>query len=57
MFWIGTSGSRKSSSDGGEGLGDESWVSMRPRKPQRESEGGRWEMVKTYDNGSLGKVR
>ena len=33
-FWIGTSGSRKSSSDGGEGAGEELWVSVRPRKPQ-----------------------
>ena len=40
-FWMGTSGSREFSSDGGEGAGDKSWVSMRPRKPQRELEGGR----------------
>ena len=40
MFWIGTSGSRKSSSDGGEGASEESWVSVRPHKPQRGSEGG-----------------
>ena len=52
-FGMGTSGSRKSSSVGGEGLDKESWGSVRPCKPQRESVGGRWEMVESYGGGSL----
>ena len=50
------SGSRVSSSDGGEGLGVESEGSSFQCKPQRGSEGGHWEMVEIYDNGSLNKI-
>ena len=52
--WI--SGSKASSSEGGEGLGVESEGLLFRRKPQRGLEGGCWEMVEIYNSGSLDKT-
>ena len=50
---MGTSESRKSSSVDEDGFDEELYGSVRPCKPQRESVGGRWEMVESYNSGSL----
>ena len=47
------SGSRKSFSVGEDGFDKELCGSVRPHKPQRESVGGHWEMVESYNGGSL----
>ena len=50
------SGSKVSSSEGGEGLGVESEGLSFQCKPQQGLEGGHCEMMEIYNNGSLDKT-